>query len=360
MEDGGSKVFTINENIYINPEEYILITRAESNITLNNTYDHVNIYNPEGSLIDSLFYEKTYEGESYARGQNGKWFWTKTPSPEKKNIISLSESLAVLDLDQKISPKINLETSEEDKNEYNFINLRDIKFCEKGDRVIATGSVAVLPGILGSQYFYIVGSSGIQVYNYKKDFPDLRLGDILEVKGEISEISGEKRIKTKTKEDIRFMKKSEEPIPTKQECAEINDNLMGALISISGEVVERKGSNIYLDDGSDEIKIYIKNTSGIVAGDIDEGAEINVSGILSKTKTGLRLLPRSPDDIIYKDIEDYKEKSLDVIGEISVDYEWELEKRNKKQELLEYLLISAGTVILVLFILYIKEKRKGS
>ena len=360
LEEGGSKAFVIDKNIEIASENYIFITRAESNIVLNNTYDHVNIYNPSGTLIDSVFYEKTYEGESYARGKNNKWFWTKTPSPKKENIISLSGSSEILDLDQKVFSSLSLKNLEEtEKNKYKPVKLKDIKLCESGDKVIATGTVAVLPGILGSQYFYIVGSPGVQIYNYKKDFPELRLGDVLEIKGEISDISGEKRIKTKTKEDMRLLKISEEPFPLKQECADLNDDLMGSLISVSGEVVERKGSNIYLDDGSDEMKIYIKRTTGIVAGDIDEGEEINVSGILSKTKTGLRLLPRSPDDIIYKDVETYEDEKINIIGEVSVSREWELQKRNKKQELLEHLLILAGTIIMILFILYFKERRKN-
>ena len=360
LEEGGSKAFVIDKNIEIASENYIFITRAESNIVLNNTYDHVNIYNPSGTLIDSVFYEKTYEGESYARGKNNKWFWTKTPSPKKENIISLSGSSEILDLDQKVFSSLSLKNLEEtEKNKYKPVKLKDIKLCESGDKVIATGTVAVLPGILGSQYFYIVGSLGVQIYNYKKDFPELRLGDVLEIKGEISDISGEKRIKTKTKEDMRLLKISEEPFPLKQECADLNDDLMGSLISVSGEVVERKGSNIYLDDGSDEMKIYIKRTTGIVAGDIDEGEEINVSGILSKTKTGLRLLPRSPDDIIYKDVETYEDEKINIIGEVSVSREWELQKRNKKQELLEHLLILAGTIIMILFILYFKERRKN-
>jgi len=354
--DAGSKTFVINKDFYIDAEEYLVIRRAESKIALNNNRDYVNIYNPDNNLVDSVFYEKTYKGESYARGKNDKWFWTKIPSPGKENIISLAKSSSLDDID-KISPKINLKPASEKEDKYKFINLRDIKLCKAGERVIATGTVVVLPGTLSSQYFYITsGSFGIQIYNYKKDFLKFELGDVLEIKGEISETNGEKRIKTKTSEDIKFIRKSKEVFPREKKIADLNDDLTGNLISLKGEVVERKGSNLFLDDGSDEIKVYIKNTSGIVTENIDEGSEINISGILSKTKTGLRLLPRSPDDIIYRDIESYKKDNLKIIGEISPDNIWELERRNKKIEFLQYLLVIAGTLILILFILYFKKK----
>ena len=81
--------------------------------------------------------------------------------------------------------------------------LEKIRDEDIGDKVVVTGVVAVEPGVLGTQYFYIVGSPGVQVYMYKKDFPDLKIGDRVEVMGELSESGGEARLKTSEKSDIK-------------------------------------------------------------------------------------------------------------------------------------------------------------
>ena len=57
-----------------------------------------------------------------------------------------------------------------------------------GDLVTVTGTVAVEPGVLGTQFFYIINNvAGVQVYMYSKDFPKLGIGDVIEITGEIAE-----------------------------------------------------------------------------------------------------------------------------------------------------------------------------
>ncbi|MEK7097789.1 MAG: hypothetical protein AAB906_03000, partial [Patescibacteria group bacterium] len=63
---------------------------------------------------------------------------------------------------------------------------------EAGNFIVTSGIVAAEPGRFGSQFFYIVYESGngVQVYSNKKDFPELKIGDFIEVGGEISKING--------------------------------------------------------------------------------------------------------------------------------------------------------------------------
>ena len=35
------------------------------------------------------------QGEAYARGENGKWFWTTKPTPGIDNVISVAESQSI-------------------------------------------------------------------------------------------------------------------------------------------------------------------------------------------------------------------------------------------------------------------------
>ncbi|MDD5032297.1 MAG: hypothetical protein PHR36_04645, partial [Patescibacteria group bacterium] len=240
--------------------------------------------------------------------------------------------------------------------EYASVALEKIKELETGDLVKVEGTVAVLPGILGVQYFYIIGSSGVQVYNYKKEFPDLKIGDYIEVSGEISVSGGEQRIKTKSKDDIKIIESRQAPAPAELAIEKITDDYLGSLVSITGEITDKKGSTIYLDDGTEEIRVYIKEATGINTGEIKEGETLAIAGLVSRTESGLRIMPRFPDDIIKKDSESQGQTGQ-VLGEVAVSDEWSITARDKKLELFRYLLVLAGGAIVVLGGLLVKGSK---
>jgi PKD repeat protein len=352
--EGGSKPYAFKIDTWLRGGEYFLLERNESGLALNNTADAARLYNDLQEIIDEIEYEKVVEGESYARGQNGKWFWTSVITPGEENVISVSDSSEAIGAGNQEA----LTRGQTEKPEQLIdTTLEKIKDFDIGDQVRVKGVVAVLPGVLGAQYFYIVGSPGIQVYNYKKDFPGFKIGDYIEVTGEISESGGERRIKTKTKEDMQVLESGDSPIPSECTCETLNDERVGELVQISGEVVERKASIVYLDDGTDEMRVYLKSTTGINPKSVEEGDILSITGILSRTKSGLRLMPRSNDDIVRKDIES-SEIIPQVLGEVAVSDEWEIAVRDKKLELFQYLLVLSGTAIVVLGGLLWKAKKE--
>ncbi len=228
----------------------------------------------------------------------------------------------------------------------------------------------MLPGVLGSQFFYVLESEessvGIQVYNYKKDFPSsLRVGDLIEVMGEIVETKGEKRIKTKVRDDMRVLSSGHNVFSQEMIIKEIGDEHIGNLITVIGEVVEQKSAYAYVDDGSDELKVYIKKTSGFSAKVFKEEVEVSVTGILSKTTSGFRLMPRSRADVVFFEEElkelDENDAEVDdegtVLGEMIEKDEWYVEPRNQKMELFKYLLVICGAVIVVLLVLLFRARK---
>lgn len=231
-----------------------------------------------------------------------------------------------------------------------IINLDKVKEMAKGDRVKVEGAVAILPNIFSSQYFYIVGSGGVQVYSYKKDFPELKVGDIVSVTGEISIVSGEKRIKTNTKDDIKIIKNEKEPEPEVLSCENIDEESVGHLVSVVGEVTEKKGYTIFLDDGTDEAQVYLKKNTGLSNSDFTEGDKIEVRGIVGQSGTNLRIMPRSKDDLIRQN-----DEAGEVLGEVSQSDGWQLAQRDKKMELLKYFLAIAVFIILGLVIFIFKK-----
>ncbi len=356
--DGGSKPYQFISDQWIEPNDFYVLERIESGLVLNNSNEKVRLFNDFEELIDELEYEKSVEGESFSRGKDGEFYWTSRITPGEENVISVSDSLAY------VQPKVAGVKISNNKNskEYEKLSLRDIQNYESGDLIITKGVVAVKPGIFGTQYFYIVDSStstpaGVQVYNYYKDFPELELGDYIEVIGELSEINGEKRLKTKTKDDMVILEKGRELQAQELKCDQISNKYLGQLISITGEVVEQKSSIIYMDDGTDEIRVYIKKNTGISPKYFKEGEIVSVTGILNKTSSGLRIMPRSLSDVIKKDIESNKNQP-EVLGEKIQSNEWELAQRDKRIESFKYLLVIAGGVIVLLSALLVREFRK--
>ncbi|MDP3043133.1 MAG: lamin tail domain-containing protein [bacterium] len=351
--EGGSKPYAFKNDLWLNAGKFFTVERVESGLALNNNADAIRLFNDLDELMDEVEYEATVKGASYARGQNNKWFWTNILTPGEENIISVS-GLETVDYETaggKTGDKIKkvgqiIETT-----------LEKIKEFEAGDLIKVKGTVAVEPGILGSQYFYIVGSPGIQIYNYKKEFPGLRVGDYVEVSGELSAGAGEPRLKTKQADDIKILAHREPPAANELTCEKINDDYVGQLARVTGEVTGRKSSIVYLDDGTDEIIVYIKKATGINPASIKEGEKIAVTGLVGRTSSGVRIMPRSSDDIVKKDVES-AEAAGQVLGEIMAGDEWEVAKRDKKLELFKYLLLVAGGAIMALAGLLIKIRRK--
>ena len=163
-------------------------------------------------------------------------------------------------------------------------------------------------------------------------------------------------IKTKDKNGIKIVERNQPPLALAVKGDEVSEENIGQLITINGEITDKKSTSLYVDDGNGEIFVYIKQSTGINTKSLAVGQRVAVTGILSKTQTGLRLLPRRQADIIL--INSTAELEPKVLGETVSAGEWNLAERDKKLELFKYLLIIAVGAIIVLIGLFIKIKRK--
>lgn len=284
-EDGGSTPYTFKKDETIGALSYLLLPRQKTGIALNNTGDSVRLLLPNLSPIDEVSYAEVIEGASYIKDTNDQWVQTNTPTPGTKNNIApiIEEGETKTNREKEVLQAL-------------FSNLSSF---DMGDQVSITGTVAVLPDIFGSQYFYMTGKAGngIQVYSYNKDFPALTLGDTIRVTGELAQLNNEHRIKLSTKEDIQILDIGKIPEPLPIEIAQLGDSYVGGLLAIRGEITEKKSNYLWIDDGTDEIKIYIKKGTGISTKDLFTEQTVQITGILSKSKSAYQLLPRSQEDI---------------------------------------------------------------
>lgn len=282
-DEGGSRPFTLSD-ILIKAQDYLVLPRTLTKLALNNNGDSVRLLDPAGNLINEVQYEDSASGRSFARREDGKWLWT-APTPGGVNVFDTEAVEEVVDAEKAAK-----------EAEVNEIALKDVRELEVGDQVRVSGVVAVLPGVLGSQIFYLAGS-GIQVYMYKKDFPKLAVGDLISVEGQLSQSGGEMRIKVKERVDIAVEKHGAPPAPHEVAAADIGEELEGSLVKVAGTIIDVTKTGIMLDDGDGEILVVIKPTTDIDAKELTPGTKVTVTGIVSQTKSGYRVLPRFQEDI---------------------------------------------------------------
>jgi hypothetical protein len=69
LDDGpeGSDPYTIPDDTLIEPGETLIFYRSETDIALNNSNESVYIYDYSGETMDEISYEKSHEGQSYAK-----------------------------------------------------------------------------------------------------------------------------------------------------------------------------------------------------------------------------------------------------------------------------------------------------
>lgn len=299
ISDASKKKFKITSSTILSAGGYAIFLRSESSIALNNSgLETVFLSYPDGSIIDKVSYNGSKKGKSFSRKDSGEWQWSEIPTPAQENIFALPEEELPLAKLAVATKKTTVKKSTT-KTSPTIVSssLNQVRELSNGSKVKVQGIISVIPGTLGAQIFYIAGS-GIQIYSYNKTFPNLQLGDRVEITGELSESGGERRIKISSIEDVKILGSGEPPIPHKIATADVGEDYEGSLVVIEGDVLEKSGRNIYVDDGSGaEAKIYLKNNIAIEELGVREGDKIKITGIISQTSAGYRVLPRFSQDI---------------------------------------------------------------
>lgn len=280
-------------------------------------------------------------------------------SHEFATVAEEDDDLKDEDKDEDEKDKDKDEDKKDESPSSSFFSLEEVKDLPEDKAVTTEGVVVVEPGVLGSQYFYISGSPGIQIYNYFQDFPDLEKGDRIQVSGEVSISHGEKRINTSEAEDIQILGKEDLPSPTLIECSEIEENTAN-FVSVQGEVTQTGGNSFYLDDQVAEVRVYLQDHLDV--SDISEGDELEVVGLVNKFRSDPRLLPRSDEDIkLVNSGEDNDNSDQEEVTTSSSDNSDKLILSSQAQnsKWTKYLSEVLFLVVIVLLIVLIKEQREG-
>ncbi|NTW22950.1 PKD domain-containing protein [Candidatus Falkowbacteria bacterium] len=278
---GGSKPYRFDDNVIIKPLSFYLVNREDSNLALNNGSDEVRIFDIFGKIVDSVSYSGAKEGQSYSRDEKGHWQWS-APTAGKTN-----RTTRVV-----ISPKAAIQKKKA------VTAAKKVSATAKAARLTVSGIVTALPGHIAKQTFYITGDDCWQVYNYRRDFPKLNLGDRVQVSGLPDEVKGEKRLKTSKLSDMKVLASGAAVEPEQLSCMQVGATKLSQLVAVRGELTKKTATLWHIDDGSGEVAVYLPKAIADSFSKIEEGERLAVTGVITPAATGVRITPRSMADIV--------------------------------------------------------------
>jgi len=272
-----SYIFPASTTIFGNDE--LIFYKAITKFSLNNSGGEIELRDVNDFLVDIFRYGKTVVGKEIISRIEDNF-------SSSSIILVATTTINTASTTKTVRPSVFGQT------------LSVAREVIDNAWVKVAGIVAVLPGVFGSQYFYIVDETGgLQIYQYKKDFPTLQVGDKITVQGTLSTALGERRLKMKDKYAVDILSTNNSVPEQEADLSELDETQLGGLIKIQGEITEIKSNFIYVDDGAGEVQVYFKQGAGINKSLFKEGENVSIVGILANTKTGLQIWPRSQNDL---------------------------------------------------------------
>ncbi|MFH1426875.1 MAG: lamin tail domain-containing protein [Candidatus Kerfeldbacteria bacterium] len=352
LSDASGKMHTISGDDYattsVRAHGYFIVPYSNSKLYLNNGGDSVGLYQPDETLLDSVSYENAKSGMSWSRF-GSEWSWTDEASEGMSNIEPvIAEEDEPEDGEGQTDEK---KQKEEDETE-DLLAIEAFRELNNDDEAIIEGVVTVLPDTFGSQYFYIQDeTAGIQVYSYYKYFPDMEIGDRVRVRGVRAETRNESRIKISAEEDIVVL--GNDDVPEATFINEIEEKHEGMLVQVAGTVTEKSGSSVFLDD---EVKIVLKAGASIDKSLFEVETGIAVVGIVGQYDEEYRLMPRSDDDVLGDDPENFE--LIPAATASGFDTSTISSDQGEKQQYALYIILAAAAATIITGSSIVKHREK--
>jgi len=146
--EGKTTAFIFPAGTKIKPNEFLVISRLITKITLNNDGDVLNLIQPNEKIIDSVTYEKAPRGQSYNRIAS-QWAWSNVLTPGSTNVISsISEKKEIETPKKEIKEQIPEKKIEEKERELATVEGLVSKERSSFLPLLISSSVAIFAGII--------------------------------------------------------------------------------------------------------------------------------------------------------------------------------------------------------------------
>ncbi len=289
-----TRSFTFSSDFVIEALDFLVLPRSTTKISLNNNGDEISLISPDGKIINKVNYAAAKTNQSWSRKEDGSFAWTSKTTPWEENIFTSQTT------NKESAPTNNQPKTKLAKPQTLFISLGDIKNYQPGSLITTRGIISVPPFVLGSQIMYVTDISqptGLQIYKFDKQWPQLKEGDLVEVRGEISIVKNLPRLKITKTGYIKKINSNNQPITAAFSLDQIHLAPVHSLIKTQGEIIEKSKNKIIIAISENEATVYIKPSTGIKLSFLQEGDIIEVTGIVDKANDQIRILPRKQNDI---------------------------------------------------------------
>ncbi len=293
LKDASGKIYEMEETV--KARSMSALYQSTTKIVLNNSLEQISLIRPDGKILQEVsINEEAVEGSSYARDTKGKFFWTTTPTPNLPNVFESEE----VDEEEIVEEKQETEQTEnEEASLPETVSIAKAKTMNKGEEVCTTGTASVDPNIFSEKYIYLQDNEeGIMFYSSQNQLENLKIGHLVKACGKIGESYQEKKLNLDKDITIETLDKSSS-VKVATIKTGSSDKSVGNLVISEGTITKQSGSTLYIDDGSGELKVSILKNTKIVKPKLKKGDKIKLAGIINRTSSGTRLLPRYQSDI---------------------------------------------------------------
>ncbi len=279
---------------------YLLLPKSQTHLTLNNGGSTVRFIDSDGTELDRVVYEAAQEGKSWAL-IDGTWLWTSKPTPNEKNILLVP----IVSPKTRMTEKTTIKKTSQEKTSSKTVkvepppqqvNLKDVQELDSSDRVMIEGVVIAPRDVLGSTTSFIQTEDGGVSISIPNGEPVIQVGQTIQVIGTVRLKNGRRYVAVAAK-SLKVLTNGPPASPTPVPTDDVGPDQADQLVHVKGVVALASGNRIEIDDGSGPVPIYIKSSTGIIRPKVKAGDTVEASGIVSVSTSGIRILPRTQDDL---------------------------------------------------------------
>jgi hypothetical protein len=252
-DEAGSYMLPLGTVIW--PRAYLLLFRAQTGLSLGDSYDAVTLARPDGTPVDSFGYTRgPGDDRSYCRAEDGVGDWTTgcevTPGQTNRLRPRREEDDEEPPSTGGYAPPASAARTIGDTT------IAAARSLPPDTRVTLAGVVTLPPGLFGRSIYIQDATGGARIYLRNGEYPPLAAGDLLRVTGWTRDYHGEMEISVPDAGYMALLGKGVVPVALRATTGRIGEAQEGQLAWVTGRIVEYQPNALLLDDGSGVLTVY--------------------------------------------------------------------------------------------------------
>jgi len=182
------------------------------------------------------------------------------------------------------------------------VSIEQALATETRNYVTVGGVVTMPPGIVDERDFWMQDPSGgihIFVANSAGAVPKINLHDNVSVRGRAVMSFGAREIRVELPDAIGVHGAGSPVAPRVLKTGQVDLSQDGMLVQIRGWVARADGREIYIDDGSGQVLVYIDADTKIRWPRLNVGDPAIITGIVTRFRNAPEILPRYQSDVQF-------------------------------------------------------------